>query len=89
MREAAVSEAHPETTAKLLFKHKEGPVNVEVWGPTEGFHWRKVDYFCWAKSTKEPDGWLKVRTFRENDQPQLERCVKHVRTWFKQHQPYR
>ena len=70
--------------ATRLFRHKHGPVNAEVWGPTEGFLWRDVDYFRWVRCAKEPGKWLKVRRFRGDDQYALERCVKAVRSWFKE-----
>lgn len=68
----------------LLFKTKHGAVNASVYGPTIGFLWTRVDYFRYVQSTKEPGAWKKTYSFRENDQLNLEKCVKDVRGWFKQ-----
>ena len=70
--------------AELLFKVKHGTVTAEVWGPTIGFLWTKVDYYRWSKCTKEPNKWNTRVPDREADQIHLERCVKEVRAWFKQ-----
>lgn len=70
---------------ELLFKHKEGTVNVTVVGPTIGFLWTRIEYFRWVKSTKEPDQWEKRFPDRETDQANLEKCVKAVRAWFREH----
>ena len=69
---------------ELLFKHKEGPVNVTVHGPRTGFLWTTVNYFRWVQSTKEPGQWEKRNPDREQDQVHLEKCVKAVRKWFQE-----
>ena len=70
--------------AALLFKHTDGPVTVTVYGPRIGFQWRKVEYFRWVRSTKEPGAWERRLPDRAVDQLHLERCVKAVRKWLKQ-----
>ena len=68
---------------ELLFQHKEGTVNVTVYGPRIGFLWTKVTYFRWVRSTREAGKWEQQLPDREQDQIHLEKCVRAVRKWFK------
>ena len=70
--------------AVLLFKVKDGTVTATVYGPTIGFQWTKVNYHRYVRSTKEPGKWETRFPDRDIDQLHLERCVKDVRSWFKQ-----
>lgn len=66
---------------RLLFKHKVGSVNVEVWGPRIGWKWQRVQLFRWEISRRVPGAWDKVHSFRAQDVPAIEKCIKAVKAW--------
>lgn len=66
---------------RLLFKHKAGSVNVEVWGPRIGWEWQRVELYRWEISRTVPGQWEKVRAFRGQDVTSLEKCINAVKAW--------
>jgi hypothetical protein len=74
---------------ELLFKHKEGSVTATIYGPPMGWEWTKVSYFRWVPSSKEPGKFERRPPDREQDQQDLEKCVKAVRAWFREREQQR
>lgn len=73
-----------ESHSRLLYKIKRGTVTAEVHGPRIGWRWRRIKYYRWQKSTRDPKGWDQVSPNRPGDLLHLEQCVKAVRAWLRQ-----
>ena len=57
-------------------------MTVTVYGPRIGWGWTRIIYFRWVQSSTEPGKFEQRPPDREQDQQDLEKCVKAVRAWF-------
>ena len=67
---------------QCLFSHKEGPVQVELWGPKIGWQFGVVDLFRWEPSPKHP-GKFREAPVKRGDIKNLKKCVDALAKWQK------
>ena len=72
----------PELQNECLFKRKEGPVQLELWGSKIGWEFGFVEIFRWEPSTREPGAWQRTVIKREDIQ-NLKKCVDALAKWQK------
>lgn len=71
----------PSACVQVLFEHRSGPVVARVWGTPKGFKWRRVEYFRYAPSPRNPGTWLRLAADREHDQKHVAVCARAVVSW--------